>query len=82
MGNRVSMLKYQVGDLVKVKEEAAEDWDNMMELYDVDPESLGIITKVTAKQSGNYRYHHYYDVLFQNKTRALHFDHDELETVW
>ena len=29
------MSKFQVGDLVKVKEDTAEDWDNMMELYDI-----------------------------------------------
>jgi len=71
------MSKFQVGDLVKVKEDTVEDWDNMMELYDVDPESLGIVIKATTGCLGD----HYYDVLFQNKTRTLHFDHDELETV-
>ena len=74
------MSKFQVGDLVKVKEDTVEDWDNMMELYDVDPESLGIITKVTDKQFGGHHYH-YYDVLFHNTTRTLHFDHNELEIV-
>ena len=72
----VIMSKFQVGDLVKVKEEV-EDWDNMMELYDVNPESLGIVTKATTNHLGD----HYYDVLFHNRTRTLHFDHDELEIV-
>jgi hypothetical protein len=75
------MVKYQVGDLVKLKEDTVEDCHNMMERYGIDPESLGIITKVTAKQYGNYLYHHYYDVLFRNTTRTFHFDHDELEIV-
>ena len=73
----VIMSKFQVGDLVKVKEDTVEDWDNMMELYGVDPDSLGVIVKATTNHLG----YHYYDILFHNTTRTLHFDHDELETV-
>ena len=71
------MIKYNIGDLVKVKEDTVEDWDNMMELYDVDPESLGVIIQATTNSFGD----HHYEVLFNNTTRTLRFDHDELEIV-
>jgi hypothetical protein len=67
--------KYQIGDLVKVKEDAVQDWDDIMELYDVDPRLLGLVIEVTTDDLGN----HYYGVLFTTKT--LRFDHNELVTV-
>jgi hypothetical protein len=71
------MSKFEVGDLVKVNQDTVEDWDNMMELYGVDPDSLGVIVKAKTNDLGD----HFYDILFQNTTRTLHFDHYELETV-
>ena len=69
------MSKFQVGDLVKVKEDTTEDWDNMMELYDVEPDSVGVIVDIGVDSFSRY----YCNVLFRNRT--LHFDHDELEIV-
>ena len=71
------MSKFEVGDLVKVNQDTVEDWDNMMELYGVHPDSLGVIVKATTNHLGD----HFYDILFQNTTRTLHFDHYELETI-
>ena len=69
------MIKYQVGDLVKVKKEMAPDWDDMMELYDVEPDSVGVIVDIAVDSFSRY----YCNVLFRNRT--LHFDHGELEIV-
>lgn len=69
--------KFQVGDLVKIKDDTVDEWDNMMELYDVDPESLGVVIEARTNDFGD----HSYNILFQNTTRALRFDHNELETA-
>ena len=69
--------KYEIGDLVKVKEDAVQDWDDIIELYDVDPKLLGLIIEVTTDDLGN----HHYGVLFHNTTKTLRFDHNELVTV-
>jgi len=67
--------KLQVGDLVKVRKETAEDWDNMIELYSVDPDSLGVVVDIAKDSYSRY----YCNVLFRNRT--LHFEPNELETV-
>ena len=69
------MSKLQVGDLVKVKKETAEDWDNMIELYNVDPDSLGVVVDIAKDSYSRY----YCNVLFRNRT--LHFEPNELELV-